>query len=92
MQLGEIKIAKNSRKFSNFHETYYEKKSPILFRYTVRPPICGFFPFQKFVHKSGFVKKSGFVHKSGESPQIESVGDFIYTICSSTGSIFENKS
>ena len=76
MQLGEIKIAKNSRKFSNFHGTYYEKKSPILFRYTVRPPICGFFPFQKFVHKSGFVKKIefcpqiGFCQQIGLCPQI----------------------
>ena len=76
MQLGEIKIAKNSRKFSNFHGTYYEKKSPILFRYTVRPPICGFFPFQKFFHKSSFVKKIGFrpqigfCQKIGLCPQI----------------------
>ena len=40
---------------------------------TVHHPICGFFISQKSVHKSGFV------HKSGESPQIESVGDFIHT-------------
>ena len=43
------------------------------FLYTVHHPICGFFISQKSVHKSGFV------HKSGESPQIESVGEFIHT-------------
>ena len=45
-----------------------------IFIYTVHPPICGFFISKKSVHKSGFV------HKSGESPQIESVGDFIHTM------------
>ena len=41
---------------------------------TVHHPICGFFTSRKSVHKSGFV------HKSGESPQIESVRDFIHTM------------
>ena len=39
-----------------------------------------FFISQKSVHKSDFV------HKSGESPQIESVGNFIHNMFSSTGS------
>ena len=39
----------------------------------LHPPICGFFISRKSVQKSSFV------HKSGESPQIESVGDFIHT-------------